>query len=156
MLHNDFIIWSYYNKSISYAKKFVDCHYEAEDLVSDAFMKILLKNRSDNPPILGDDPAPYIKKTIRNLAIDLKRKEELKGKIDEFDIYSHGNENDMIDNLNEFLETCNPSIIKMVKTKLNGLSTKEAAELLNINESAYKTKWHRVKKILKENLKYID
>lgn len=152
MIEKDLLIWSQYENSILYAKRFVDCHDEAEDLVSDAFVKILVKCRSNNPPAFGDNPTYYIRKTIKNLAIDLKRRKDLITKMDTNLINYHNEPPLLVERLNEVLDKCTPSVIKFIDTKLDGLSTKEAATMLNINESAYKTKWHRIKKTLKEQI----
>ena len=75
MQDRDIELWAHRKSAIIYAKNFYSSQNDAEDLVSEAFMKILLKNRTENPPEFGDNPIAYIKTTIKNLAIDQKRRD---------------------------------------------------------------------------------
>ena len=161
MENQDIQLWMHYADCMVYAKKFVNCKKDAEDLVSESIMKIMIKNRSENPPILGENPLPYIKNTIKNLAIDRKRRSNI---IEETLDFSTLSENFLgirdKDNLEhedfyKVINKFNPNIICLIETKLDGLSSREGAELMNMNEIAYNTLWFRVKKTLKQKFQEV-
>jgi RNA polymerase sigma factor (sigma-70 family) len=160
MQDRDIELWAHRKSAIIYAKNFYSSQNDAEDLVSEAFMKILLKNRTENPPEFGDNPIAYIKTTIKNLAIDQKRRDrhDIMVKITDSintnhkDFYFYDNDNLELEDLYKIINKFNPNMISLIQTKIDGLNTKDAAKKLNMNESAYKTQWFRAKKILIEKL----
>lgn len=153
MENKDLYIWSHYSKSLKYANQLVDSPELAKDLTSDALINIILICRGENPPDIEPDASAYINATIKNLALNLKKREILKVELNENILIENPRDSMEIEDFYKTLYKCSPSVIRITKTKLEGLSTKEGARKLNINESAYKTQWHRAKKELKEKLK---
>lgn len=156
MENQDLQLWMHYAECMLYAKKFVKCKRDAEDLVSESLMKIMIKSRSENPPILGDNPLPYIKNTIKHLAIDNKRRTLMIGEVVDLSTLNENffavqdKDNLECEDFYKIINKFNPNIISLIETKIEGLSSKEGAEKLNMNELAYNTLWFRVKKKLKQ------
>lgn len=161
MENRDLELWMHYAECMKYAKKFFNCKRDAEDLVSESLMKIMEKNRSENPPILGDNPLPYIKNTIKNLAIDKKRRIKIiengtdLSTLSENFLAVRDKDNLEYEDFYKVIQKFNPNIICLIETKLDGLSSREGAEVMNMNEIAYNTLWFRVKKTLKQKFQEV-
>ena len=86
---------------------------------------------------------------------NLKKREKVKIEFSDLDFIDFPVDRLETEDFYRVLSKCSPSLIRITKTKLDGLSTREGAEELNINESAYKTQWHRAKKELKKKFEYM-
>lgn len=152
----DLYIWSHYRDSFLFASKLVDSVEVAKDITSEALTNIILLCRRSDAPNIEGDAKPYIKATIRNLVNNHNRKEKLKTELLQYEIIENPVDNLEIEDFYKILNKCSPSVIRIVKTKLDGLSTKQGAEELNIEESVYKMRWHRAKKELKKKFEYMN
>lgn len=155
MNNQDLYIWSYYPKTLKLAIKLLGCVETAKDVTSEALTNVIIMCRSEAPPDIMQDPFPYISTSLRNLVHNIKRREKIKIEFSDLDFIDFPVDRLEIEDFYNILSKCSPSLIRITKTKLDGLSTREGAEELNINESAYKTQWHRAKKELKKKFEYI-
>jgi DNA-directed RNA polymerase specialized sigma24 family protein len=152
----DLYIWSHYRESFLFASKLVESVEMAKDITSDALTNIILLCRSSNAPNLEQDAMPYIKRTIRNLVNNHNRREKLKIELLQHEVIQNPVDNLEIEDFYKILRKCSPSVIRIIETKLDGLSTREGAKELNIEESVYKMRWHRAKKELQKKFEYMN
>jgi RNA polymerase sigma factor (sigma-70 family) len=155
MNNQDLHIWSYYHKTLKLAIKFIGCDETAKDITSDALTNVIIMCRSEAPPDIMHDPFPYICTSLRNLVLNIKKREKVKIEFSDLDFIDFPVDRLETEDFYRVLSKCPPSLIRITKTKLDGLSTREGADELNINESAYKTQWHRAKKELKKKFEYM-
>lgn len=156
MDNQDLYIWSYYSKTLKLAVKLVDCVEMAKDVTSEALLNVIIMCRNEAPPDINNDAFPYIITTLRNLVHNIKKREKLKIELSDLDFIEFPVDRLETEDFYKILSKCSPSLIRITKTKLDGLTTREGAERLNINESAYKTQWHRAKKELQRKFQYIN
>jgi RNA polymerase sigma-70 factor (ECF subfamily) len=148
------------NQLFRYAKRFLNNHEEAEDVIQEAFISIWQKLES-----VRDNPEPFVWRIVRNSCIDKLRSKHIKYKNVDFDDLEFEIKTDTIEpdklleskDINEIIQIIiNSMPAKWIELfhlrEIEGLSHAEISDLLSISESSVKTSLCRIRKHIKETL----
>lgn len=142
----------YYVAMIRRARRYVSDIYDAEDIVSNCWLRLLSKV---NVLIEMDEPArsAYLMTAVQNESIDYHRKKirfhSVAVELSEDIADSKANEAyDALvigDTLTSLLTMIPPQEARIVRYKLKGISNAEIAELLSISRSTVRVYWQRAR-----------
>ncbi|MGH1397787.1 MAG: sigma-70 family RNA polymerase sigma factor [Alphaproteobacteria bacterium] len=136
----------------------------AEDIVQDAFLKLWRKPAAFKPD-KGAKFTTWFYRVVQNLAIDMLRRKKPQSDAGVIDFMADGSDaaDDVMvmDEQQAALEVAIGALPERQKLALDmcfyeGLSNKEAAEILGVGVKALESLLMRAKKALKENLVYDD
>lgn len=136
----------------------------AEDIVQDAFLKLWQKPAAFKPD-KGAKFTTWFYRVVQNVAIDVMRKKKPQSSAEVIDFMADdgaaADEVMVMDEQQAVLEDAIQALPERQKLALNycfyeGLSNKEAAEILGVGVKALESLLMRAKKALKENLVYND
>lgn len=153
----------YYAAMLRRAKRYVSDTYDAEDIVSSCWLRLLPKIRT---LVKMDEPArsAYLMTAVQNEAVDHHRKNqrhqtnsvELDDNV--ADTYADEAYDAFIlcDTLLTLLRMLPAQEARIVRCKLQGMSNEEIAELLHISQSTVRVYWLRGRTTLRQVMQALD
>lgn len=153
----------YYTAMIRRAKRYASDPYDAEDIVSNCWLRLLPKIN-----ILKEMDAParasYLLTAVQNEAVDYYRKNlRIHSNAVELDESIADNSSSEVydtlilcDTLSTLLEMIPPQEARIVHCKLKYMSNEEIAEQLHISQSTVRVYWLRGKTRLRELIRILD
>ena len=153
----------YYTAMIRRAKRYVTDTYDAEDIVSNCWLRLLPKIQL---LIEMDEPArtAYLLTTVQNESLDYHRKRlRLRGKMVEFieDVADNeaGKAYDALivcDTLASLLTMIPPQEARIVRCKMDDMSNAEISDLMHISQSTVRVYWLRGSRRLRQLIRILD
>jgi len=155
------IYHSFYQKVLNIAKTIVRDYFLAEDILQETFLKVY-QNLNQIKHI--ENVGAWISAIATRTAIDFLRKEERASfiEINEDLLYPSGRSEEiehlvetrmLKEKIEKHIQQLKPSYRQVIELKYRkGLSEKEMEKELNLSKSNVKTRLHRARKTLKENI----
>jgi len=152
------VFHKYYGALVSYAVRFVSDDQASEDLVQDVFLRLLNKIRNNEEL---NDVRSYLYRSVKNQCINYNKHMLVRDKYEADNADGIDNEDNYIDaairtevyrQLNEALKKLPPQTQKIFRLVLDGLTSKEIAEDLQLSVETVKTQRKRAKMMLKQHL----
>lgn len=153
----------YYTAMIRRAKRYVSDTYDAEDIVSNCWLRLLPKIQLLTEM---DELArtAYLMTAVQNESLDYHRKSlRLHGKMVELndDIADNeaGNAYDTLivcDTLSYLLTMIPPQEAKIVRCKMEGMNNAEISERMHVSQSTVRVYWLRGRRRLRQLIQILD